>query len=228
MCANRLNEASSKRLPSRCTARALLFLDNLEHLAAAAIHVAELLDRAPDLDVLASRGPLRLSSEHVLPLEPLSADNAVTLFVELAAARGVVLGADTLASVHEICRRLDGLPLAIELVAARLVVLPPSEIMRALDEGLALEMEGPVDLPERQRTLRAAIDWSYKLLNERQRTLHGALAVFADGGRLEGCPGNLGLRAGVSPGSRGACCLEPRTERGDGRPGAALDARDSA
>jgi predicted ATPase/class 3 adenylate cyclase len=165
---------------------ALLFLDNLEHLAAAAVHIAELLDRAPDLDVLAtSRGPLRLSSEHVLPLEPLSADNAATLFVELAAARGVVLGADTLASVHEICRRLDGLPLAIELVAARLVVLPPSEIMRALDEGLALEMEGPLDLPERQRTLRAAIDWSYELLNERQRTLHGALAVFADGGRLE-------------------------------------------
>jgi len=165
---------------------ALLFLDNLEHLAAAAIHVAELLDRAPDVDVLAtSRAPLRLSSEHVLPLEPLSVDNAATLFVELAAARGVVLHADTLASVHEICRRLDGLPLAIELVAARLVVLPPSEIVRALDEGLALEMEGPVDLPERQRTLRAAIDWSYKLLNERQRTLHGALAVFADGGRLE-------------------------------------------
>ncbi len=88
---------------------------------------------------------------------------------------------DALASVHEICRRLDGLPLAIELVAARLVVLPPAEILRALDEGLALEMEGPVDLPERQRTLRAAIDWSYKLLNERQRTLQGALAVFADG-----------------------------------------------
>ena len=63
---------------------ALLFLDNLEHLVAAAVHVAELLDRAPDLDVLAtSRGPLRLSSEHVLPLEPLSADNAATLFVEL-------------------------------------------------------------------------------------------------------------------------------------------------
>jgi predicted ATPase/class 3 adenylate cyclase len=165
---------------------ALLFLDNLEHLAAAAVHVAELLDRTPDLEVLAtSRAPLRLSSEHVLPLEPLSVDNAATLFVELAAARGVVLHPDTLASVHEICRRLDGLPLAIELVAARLVVLPPSEIVRALDEGLALEMEGPVDLPERQRTLRAAIDWSYKPLNERQRTLHGALAVFADGGRLE-------------------------------------------
>ena len=165
---------------------ALLFLDNLEHLAPAAVHVAALLDRAPDLDVLAtSRAPLRLSGEHVLPLEPLSIDDATTLFVELAAARGVVLHADALASVHEICRRLDGLPLAIELVAARLVVLPPAEILRALADGLALEMEGPVDLPERQRTLRAAIDWSYQRLSEGQRELHGALAVFADGGALD-------------------------------------------
>ena len=123
---------------------ALLFLDNLEHLPTAAGHVAELLDRAPDLQVLAtSRTPLRLSTEHVLPLEPLSIDDATTLFVELAAARGVILRDDALASVHEICRRLDGLPLAIELVAARLAVLPPAEILRALGEGSALEMEGP-------------------------------------------------------------------------------------
>ena len=161
---------------------ALLFLDNLEHLAPAAAYVAELLDRVPDLDVLVtSRAPLQLSGEHVLPLEPLSEDDAATLLAELAAARGVVLRPDALASVHEICRRLDGLPLAIELVAARLVALPPAEILRALDEGLALEMEGPVDLPERQRTLRSAIDWSYDLLSDAQRSLHGALAVFVNG-----------------------------------------------
>jgi len=165
---------------------ALLFLDNLEHLAAAAIHVAELIERAADVDVLAtSRAPLRLLGEHVLPLKPLSADDAATLFVELAAARGVVLQPDTLATVREICRRLDGLPLAIELVAARLVVFPPAEIVRALEEGLVLELEGPVDLPERQRTLRAAIDWSYGLLSEEQRALHGTLAVFASGCTLE-------------------------------------------
>jgi predicted ATPase/class 3 adenylate cyclase len=165
---------------------ALLYLDNLEHLASAAIHVSELLDRVPDLEVLTtSRTPLRLSGEHVLPLEPLAIDDATTLFVELAAARGVVLHAEALASVHEICRRLDGLPLAIELVAARLVVLPPTEILRALASGLTLEMEGPLDLPERQRTLRAAIDWSYQRLSDPQRQLHGALAVFADGGALE-------------------------------------------
>ncbi len=113
---------------------ALLVLDNFEHLASAAGRIAELLDRVPDLDVLVtSRAPLRLSSEHVVPLEPLPLDDAATLFDELAAARGVVLQPDALASVHEICRRLDGLPLAIELVAARLVVLPPGEILRALD-----------------------------------------------------------------------------------------------
>lgn len=165
---------------------ALLFLDNLEHLAPAATYVAELLNRVPDLDVLVtSRGALRLSGEHVLPLDPLSPDDAATLFMELAAARGILLRANALASVHAICRRLDGLPLAIELVAARLVVLPPAQILQALDNGLALEMEGPIDLPERQRTLQATIDWSYRLLTDGQRELHGTLAVFANGCTLE-------------------------------------------
>ena len=166
--------------------RTLLFLDNLEHLAPAAHDVATLLALTPDLDVLAtSRTPLRLSGEHVHPLHPLSTGDAATLFVELAAARGVVLREDTTKSVREICRRLDGLPLAIELVAARLVVLPPARLLEALDEGLALEMEGPVDLPERQRTLRATIAWSYGLLEESQRELHDALSVFAGGCTLE-------------------------------------------
>ncbi|HKX48665.1 MAG TPA: tetratricopeptide repeat protein [Gaiellaceae bacterium] len=165
---------------------ALLYLDNLEHLPTVAPVVAELLDCVPDLQILAtSRTPLRLSAERVLPLEPLSIEDATTLFVELAAARGVLLQEDALTSVHEICRRLDGLPLAIELVAARLAVLPPAEILRALGEGLALEMEGPVDLPERQRTLRAAIDWSYQRLSPSQRALAGTLAVFADSGSLD-------------------------------------------
>ena len=166
--------------------RSLLFLDNLEHLTAATAIVAELLDRAPDLNVLVtSRIPLQLSGEHILPLDSLAPDDAATLFVELAAARGVLLRPDTRESVHAICRRLDGLPLAIELVAARLVVLPPAQILQALDEGLALEMEGPVDLPERQRTLRATLDWSYQLLTDDQRRLHGALAVFVNGCTLD-------------------------------------------
>jgi len=165
---------------------ALLYLDNLEHLAPAARHIAALLDRAADLDVLAtSRAPLRLSGEHVVPLDPLTVYDASTLFAELAAARGVVLHEDALPAVREICRRLDGLPLAIELVAARLALLPPAQLLRALDEGLTLNMEGPVDLPERQRTLRATIDWSYGLLSESQRELHQTLAVFAGGCTLD-------------------------------------------
>jgi predicted ATPase/class 3 adenylate cyclase/Tfp pilus assembly protein PilF len=162
--------------------RTLLFLDNLEQLTPAARDVAQLLDLVPDLDVLVtSRTPLRLLGERVHPLAPLPVADASTLFVELAAARGVVVREDALPSVREICRRLDGLPLAIELVAARLVVLPPSQVLEMLDEGLALAMEGPVDLPERQRTLRATIAWSYGLLTESQRKLHGTLAVFPGG-----------------------------------------------
>ena len=164
----------------------LILLDNLEHLPGAAEHVRALLDAVPDVKLLiTSRVPLRLAAERVVPLAPLPVDDASTLFSELAAARGVVLHPEALASVREICRRLDGLPLAIELVAARLVVLPPAHILEALDEGLALQMEGPVDLPARQRTLRATIDWSYSLLNERQRELHGTLAVFAGGCSLD-------------------------------------------
>jgi len=176
---------------------ALLFLDNFEHLAPAARYVAALLDRAPDLDVLAtSRAPLRLSSEHVVPLRPLTVYDASTLFAELATARGVVLHEDTVPAVREICRRLDGLPLAIELVAARLAVLPPAQLLRALYEGLTLDMEGPVDLPERQRTLRATIDWSYGLLSESQRELHQTLAVFAGGCTLDDGRALAGSRPG--------------------------------
>jgi len=166
--------------------RTLLFLDNFEHLASAAREVSAMLDRVFDLDVLVtSRTPLRLSGEHVLQLEPLSVDDAATLFVELAAARGVELPEPWLPTVREICRRLDGLPLAIELVVAPLGVLPPAQLLEALGQGLALEMEAPIDLPERQRTLRTTIDWSYGLLSTGQRELHGMLAVFSGGAPLE-------------------------------------------
>jgi predicted ATPase len=167
-------------------AGALLVLDNLEHLTSAAADVATLLDRVPDLDVLVtSRSPLRLSGEHVVPLAPLPVEDATTLFFELAASQGIPLDEDSRRAVQEICRRLDGLPLAIELVAARLVLLPPNQLLKALDEGLALEMEGPVDLPSRQRTLHATLGWSYGLLSESQLRLHGLLAVFAGGSTLE-------------------------------------------
>lgn len=165
---------------------ALLVLDNLEHLTPAAADVARLLGRVADLDVLAtSRVRLRLSGEHVVSLAPLPVEDATTFFFELAASQGVPLDHESRPAVQEICRRLDGLPLAIELVAARLVLLPPAQLLVALDEGLALEMEGPVDLPARQRTLHATLEWSYGLLGESQRELHGLLAVFAGGSALD-------------------------------------------
>ena len=165
---------------------ALLFLDNLEHLAAAAHDVRALLDLVADLDVLVtSRTPLRLSGERILPLGPLPLEAAVELFTELAEERGASIGEDLLPTIGAICTRLDCLPLAIELVAARLTFLSPAELVAALDEGLALELEGPVDLPERQRTLRATLDWSYGLLTPSQRELHGALAVFPGGCTLQ-------------------------------------------
>jgi predicted ATPase/DNA-binding SARP family transcriptional activator len=164
----------------------LLFLDNLEHLSGAASDIAQLLDTVPDLDVLVtSRSPLRLSGEKVYQLDPLPVDDATTLFVELAAARGARLHDEWLPAVREICARLDGLPLAIELVVAPLAVLPPTDLLKALGDGLALEMEAPIDLPERQRTLRATIDWSYGLLTKCQRELHGMLAVFSGGAPLD-------------------------------------------
>ncbi len=164
----------------------LLVLDNLEHLTAAAHDVVALLDRAHDLVVLAtSRSPLRLSSEHVLQLAPLPIDDAVTLFLELAAARGVVLREESLPTIREICERLDGLPLAVELVVAPLAVLPPDQLLRALDDGLGLDMKAPIDLPERQQTLRTTIEWSYGLVSACQRSLHGALAVFRGGAPLD-------------------------------------------
>jgi predicted ATPase/class 3 adenylate cyclase len=162
--------------------RALLVLDNLEHLPTAAATLARLLDLSADTTILAtSRASLRLSSERVCRVAPLRVDDAATLFTELAEARGIRLPDDSNDVVRAICRRLDGLPLAIELVVARLALLPPAALLRALDSGLTLAAEGPADLPERQRTLRATIDWSYGLLSADQRDLHARLAVFAGG-----------------------------------------------
>lgn len=164
----------------------LLVLDNFEHVAPAAVAVAAALDRASGFDVLVtSRAPLRLARERSVSLEPLPIDDAATLFVEIASGHGLRLPSESDPTVREICRRLDGLPLAIELVVARLSVLPPAALLRELDDGLALRTEGPLDLPERQRTLEATIDWSYGLLSVEQQTLHSTLAVFVGGCSLE-------------------------------------------
>jgi predicted ATPase len=163
---------------------ALLVLDNAEHLLAAAESLAELLTVASRLRLLVtSRAPLRVSGEREYPLEPLPEAHAVMLFVERAQAIGREVQPN--GTVAAICRRLDGLPLAVELAAARTKLLDPTTLLRRLEHALPLLTGGPRDAPERQRTLRGAIEWSHELLEEEARTIFRRLAVFAGGCSLE-------------------------------------------
>jgi predicted ATPase/DNA-binding SARP family transcriptional activator len=166
----------------------LLVADNLEQVVDAAPELSELLAAAPGSKMVAtSRAPLRLAGEHELPVPPLAGEPARELFV--ARARGVdarlSLSAEDEEYVDRICERLDGLPLAIELAAARSKVLSPPAILDRLERQLDLLTAGPRDAPARQRTLRAAIGWSYDLLEEQARTLFAELGVFVGGWTLE-------------------------------------------
>jgi predicted ATPase/class 3 adenylate cyclase len=155
--------------------RVLLVLDNLEHLQAVEMVVSQLL--VGEVVVLAtSRAPLHLNGERELPVDPLAREAAVELFVSRAAAAGRQVEAD--ATVIEVCRRLDNLPLALELAAARAKLLSPTALLERLDEVLPLLSGGPRDLPERQRTQRATIEWSYDLLNPDARAAFRRLSVF--------------------------------------------------
>jgi len=156
----------------------LILLDNFEHLLDAAPAVSALLASSGGVRVLVtSRTPLRVSGEHEYRLEPLPDGDAATLFVQRARAIGRQLTAD--ATVAEICRRLDGLPLAIELAAARTKLLAPERLLERLGSTLPLLTGGARDAPERQRTLRATIEWSYDLLARPAEALFARLAVFA-------------------------------------------------
>src|SRR6185312_9705400 len=158
----------------------LLFLDNFEQVVDAAPAVAELLERGPRLKILAtSREPLHVGAEHEYPLAPLAEEGAVELF-RARAANG-----EPVAAVAEICRRLDGLPLAIELAAARTKVLPPTNLLERIEKRLPLLTGKRRDLPARQQALRATIDWSYDLLPSEAQQLFARLAVFAGGCTLE-------------------------------------------
>ncbi|HEX5828657.1 MAG TPA: adenylate/guanylate cyclase domain-containing protein [Candidatus Limnocylindrales bacterium] len=181
--------------------RALLVLDNFEQVVAGAPVVGDILRAAPGVVVIASsRAPLRVAGEQEFPVPPLAvpaagvvdpevigASEAVRLFLERARAvrPGFVLTAENAPRIAEIVRRLDGLPLAIELAAARVRVLTPTAIAERLHDRLALLAAGGRDLPERQRTLRGAIDWSYELLDDDDRLLFARLGVFAGGADLE-------------------------------------------
>jgi predicted ATPase/class 3 adenylate cyclase len=175
-----VNELSGQSLARLLGARhMLLVLDNLEHLPDASPHIAGVLDAGPDVVVLAtSRAPLRLTAERVFEVPPLPDDDAVALFAERAHTT-------TAAEVAELCRRLDGLPLAIELAAAQASVLSPAAILARLEQRLSLPTRGPRDVPERQRTLRATVEWSVDLLDDEARQVFARLSVFAGGFTLD-------------------------------------------
>jgi predicted ATPase/class 3 adenylate cyclase len=196
----------------------LLVLDNFEQVLGGASEVAALSARCRRVSLLVtSRERLRVAGEQVfvvsplqLPaeqanLEALSTNEAVALFaVRAAEATGdFALTAENAATVAAICRRLDGLPLAIELAASRTVSLPPAALLRRLDQSLKLLTSGRRDAAERQRTLRATIKWSYDLLRAPEQRLFGRLSVFVDGCRLEAAE-----RVGDRDGSLGIDILD--------------------
>jgi predicted ATPase/DNA-binding SARP family transcriptional activator len=173
----------------------LILLDNCEHLPDAAPEIGTLLAHAPGLRVLAtSRAPLNLSAEHVLPVPPLQVppldplpplaelEQQPAVALLLARVRATTpsfeITAANARTIAEICARLDGLPLAIELAAARLKLLSPHALLKRLDHRLALLTGGPRDVPDRHQTLRGTIDWSYRLLDLGEQLLFERLAVF--------------------------------------------------
>ncbi|MET7938929.1 BTAD domain-containing putative transcriptional regulator [Streptomyces sp. NPDC005302] len=163
----------------------LLVLDNCEHVIGAAAELAEtLLTRCPGLTILAtSREPLGVPGELVRPVEPLLPGSARRLFMERASVvrPDAATALPDLAAVDEICRRLDGLPLAIELAAARLRLLTPRQIADRLDDRFRLLTSGSRTVLPRQQTLRAVVDWSWDLLDEQERTVLREVSVFAGG-----------------------------------------------
>jgi len=196
-------EILKKNLQDSSRAPVLILLDNFEHLIQAAPAVAELLTLAPQLKFLVtSRAALHVYGEHEFPVPPMALPDsrsmpaleelarcpAVDLFVQraIAAKPDFELNQENARTVAEICARLDGLPLAIELAAARVKVLSPSSMRTRLESRLQLLTGGARDLPERQQTLRATIDWSYELLSAAEQKLFRRLSVFAGGCTLEG------------------------------------------
>jgi predicted ATPase len=209
-------EILKENLQDSLQAPMLILLDNFEHLIVAAPTVAELLAIGPNLKIMVtSRAALHVYGEHEFPVSALalpdprslpSADalsqySSVALFVEraIAARPDFELTRENAADVADICVRLDGLPLAIELAAARIKVLSPGSMRTRLESRLHLLTGGARDLPLRQQTLRAAIDWSYDLLNPAEQKLFRRLSVFVGGCNLEGVEavcdtkGDLGL-----------------------------------
>lgn len=164
--------------------RMLLFFDNFEHVIDAAGELAAVLTSCPNLVVMVtSREPLHVGGEQEYAVPPLMPEDGVALFVTRATGVNAAFEPDS--AVSEICRRLDDLPLALELAAARTKALAPAQILERLEHRLPLLTGGARDLPDRQRTLRATIAWSYDLLSEHEKRLFARLAVFRGGCALE-------------------------------------------
>ncbi|WP_431894141.1 BTAD domain-containing putative transcriptional regulator [Nonomuraea sp. bgisy101] len=181
--------------------RMLLVLDNCEHVVEAAAGLAHrLLSACPDLRVLAtSREALGITGERIWQVPPLPGSLAVHLFEDRAAAvrPGFAVDESNLADVQLICAGLDGLPLAIELAAARLRSLSVAEVAARLDGGLGLLSRGSRTAQPRHRTLRAVVEWSWGLLDEEEQEVARRLTVFADGARLEAAERVFGTRDAV-------------------------------
>jgi predicted ATPase/class 3 adenylate cyclase len=168
--------------------RTLILFDNFEHVGKAASLLVDLLAACPRLKLLVtSREPLRIAAERQYPVPPLPEFDAVMLFLERARAvrPDFELTDETAPIVAEICERLDGLPLAVELAAAWSKVLPPAALLRRLERRLELPASRSADVPTRQSTLREAIGWSYDLLSDEERRLHARLSVFMGGCTVE-------------------------------------------
>jgi len=161
----------------------LILFDNFEHVIGAAAELATLLAACPNLNLMVtSRELLRLPGEHAYPVPPLEVQEGITLFVERARAR--VPGFASTAAVSELCSRLENLPLALELAAARVGVLSPQALVERLSQRLDLLKAGR-GVDPRQQTLRATIEWSHELLDQDEQPLFARLAVFAGGCVLE-------------------------------------------
>jgi predicted ATPase len=202
-----VGQALARRLAQQ---RILFVIDNFEHVLEAATDLADLLERSPGTRTLVtSQRPLGMYGEHELAVLPLAtpppqttgvssvgAYATVQLFVERAQARApeFELTDANATTVADICRRLDGLPLALELAAARIRLLPPEALLARLEDRLGLLTGGPHDLVARHRTLRAAIDWSYQLLEPKEQLVLRQLAVFAGGFSLSAAETVVGTR----------------------------------
>ena len=210
-------DARTRLLEGLADARALLVLDNCEHLIDACAHLADaLLAHSPRLRIVAtSREPLGITGESLFVVPPLDDDPAVRLFADRAAAVSpdFALDGETRPLVIDIVRRLDGLPLAIELAAARLRTLPLAEISRRLTDRFRLLTGGSRTALPRHRTLRAVVEWSWELLTPAERLLAERFSVFPAGATPAAVAAVCAGAASSPPARPMSCCRPWSTSR---------------